>query len=235
MALCTRWTSAEVPMMAAIPTIYRDIEYRSRGEARWAAFFDRMGWRHTYEPFDADGYIPDFAIHGTKPLIVEVKPTAVAETDYWSHVSKVATALIGHWEHSIFIAGASPFEVRQIKPGLAREIDGVRAPDDLPDHIFQDRDFGLSAGLLASRPLPHSDGWEFGHGWWHRTSKGVTLRGLYWIPAVNGEMFGTPEPLSSPVSDQLQAGEAPGDFMSEELQQAWAEACNDVKWRGRDA
>jgi hypothetical protein len=75
--------------MAAIPTIYRNIEYRSRGEARWAAFFDRIGWRHTYEPFDADGYILDFAIHGTKPLIVEVKPAAVADYTMLHLVSDV--------------------------------------------------------------------------------------------------------------------------------------------------
>ena len=84
--------------MAAIPTIYRNIEYRSRyrnieyrsrGEARWAAFFDRIGWRHTYEPFDADGYILDFAIRGTKPLIVEVKPAAVADYTMLHLVSDV--------------------------------------------------------------------------------------------------------------------------------------------------
>lgn len=61
-------------MNHAIATLYSGIEYRSRLEARWAAFFDEIGWRHTYEPFDGDGYIPDFLIHGTRPLLVEVKP-----------------------------------------------------------------------------------------------------------------------------------------------------------------
>ena len=61
-------------MTHAIPTRYRGIEYRSRLEARWAAFFDGIGWQFTYEPFDGDGYIPDFLIHGDQPLLVEVKP-----------------------------------------------------------------------------------------------------------------------------------------------------------------
>jgi hypothetical protein len=34
--------------MKPIPTVYRGIEYRSRLEAKWAAFCDRIGWRHTY-------------------------------------------------------------------------------------------------------------------------------------------------------------------------------------------
>jgi hypothetical protein len=35
-------------MNHAIPAVYRGIEYRSRLEARWAAFFDETGWKHTY-------------------------------------------------------------------------------------------------------------------------------------------------------------------------------------------
>ena len=47
----------------------------ARLEARWASFFERdLGWSWTYEPFDADGYIPDFAIAGAAPLLVEVRP-----------------------------------------------------------------------------------------------------------------------------------------------------------------
>ena len=34
----------------AIPTTYRGIRMRSRLEARWAAFFDRLGWEWEYEP-----------------------------------------------------------------------------------------------------------------------------------------------------------------------------------------
>jgi hypothetical protein len=56
-----------------IPTRYAAINFRSRLEAKWAAFFDACGWRWQYEPLDLDGWIPDFAI-GWKPTLVEVKP-----------------------------------------------------------------------------------------------------------------------------------------------------------------
>jgi hypothetical protein len=45
---------------ASIPTRYRDTEFRSRLEARWAAFADLAGWKWKYEPVDLNGWIPDF-------------------------------------------------------------------------------------------------------------------------------------------------------------------------------
>lgn len=59
----------------AIPTSYDGINFRSRLEAKWAAFFHLMGWKYEYEPIDLDGYIPDFVLTGCKiPIYVEVKP-----------------------------------------------------------------------------------------------------------------------------------------------------------------
>jgi len=61
---------------AAIPTIYKGVQFRSRLEARWACMFDLAYWEWEYEPFDAEGYIPDFLIRRRTPgdYIVEVKP-----------------------------------------------------------------------------------------------------------------------------------------------------------------
>ena len=64
------WGAAVKP----IPTVYRGTQFRSRLEAHWAAIFNRLEWQFSYEPFDGDGYIPDFLIHGDYPLLVEVKP-----------------------------------------------------------------------------------------------------------------------------------------------------------------
>lgn len=60
--------------ITAIPTKYRDLQFRSRLEATWAAMFDQLDWPWEYEPFDLEGWIPDFALKFTKPLLIEVKP-----------------------------------------------------------------------------------------------------------------------------------------------------------------
>lgn len=59
----------------AIPTFYNNVQFRSRLEARWAAFFDLCGWKWDYEPFDLDGWAPDFKItSGQVVALAEVKP-----------------------------------------------------------------------------------------------------------------------------------------------------------------
>jgi len=64
----------------AYPTLYRGRQYRSRLEARWAAFFDLLGWQHEYEPFDLGAWSPDFGMSLAVPwtpldrILVEVKP-----------------------------------------------------------------------------------------------------------------------------------------------------------------
>lgn len=59
---------------ASIPTNFGGVQYRSRLEAHWAAFFDRFGFKHQYEPFDLHGWIPDFLLRGNGNMLVEVKP-----------------------------------------------------------------------------------------------------------------------------------------------------------------
>jgi len=76
--------------MKAIPTMYNGRQYRSRLEARWAAYFDLKEWEYEYEPFDLPGWIPDFVIkrnpfsrngktYKPKFLLVEVKPYLYGE------------------------------------------------------------------------------------------------------------------------------------------------------------
>lgn len=64
-----------ISMIKAHPTRYKNVQFRSRLEARWAAFFDLLDWRWQYEPIDLDGWTPDFSIVGHDgPIYVEVKP-----------------------------------------------------------------------------------------------------------------------------------------------------------------
>lgn len=60
----------------SIPTTGRDgVRFRSRLEARWAAFFHLLGWPWQYEPdLGLEGWIPDFMITQGAGLLVEVKP-----------------------------------------------------------------------------------------------------------------------------------------------------------------
>jgi hypothetical protein len=64
------------------PTWYKETFFRSRLEARWAAFFDLAEWEWQYEPLDLLGWSPDFRVvipcrysdcHN-HVLLVEVKP-----------------------------------------------------------------------------------------------------------------------------------------------------------------
>ncbi len=61
-------------MIKPIPTKYNDVQFRSRLEARWAAFFDLLEWEWEYEPCDFDGWIPDFLLKFDSPIFIEVKP-----------------------------------------------------------------------------------------------------------------------------------------------------------------
>jgi hypothetical protein len=63
-------------VISAIPTKYAGVQFRSRLEARWAAFFDLLGWQWDYEPIDLAGYIPDFIVSRPLgvPFLAEVKP-----------------------------------------------------------------------------------------------------------------------------------------------------------------
>lgn len=70
-----------VTNIKAIPTAYGGVRFRSRLEARWAAFFDICHWHWTYEPQDFDGYIPDFLLSFRVPMLVEVKPVQWDESE----------------------------------------------------------------------------------------------------------------------------------------------------------
>lgn len=63
----------------SLPSWYRGVEFRSRMEARWAAYFDTLNLDWIYEPegysLKCGNYCPDFQVGN---LLVEVKPTIEA-------------------------------------------------------------------------------------------------------------------------------------------------------------
>lgn len=134
-----------------IPTTYRNTRFRSRLEARWAAFFDLIGWSWIYEPLDADGYIPDFLIEGAAPFLVEVGP-CIKVADYIAKGEKARQAF--------------PPEPKWFGPPDDRVL------FDVPEHwtlvvgvtplLWEEGWNGIGAGVLASSPI----GGEDEIAWW---------------------------------------------------------------------
>lgn len=93
-------------MYKSYPTKYKHVQFRSRLEARWAAFFDLLEMSWEYEPIDLSGYIPDFILPNFySPLLIEVKPVLRFE-DFSQHISKIDAS---GWEGPVMIVGAKLF------------------------------------------------------------------------------------------------------------------------------
>jgi hypothetical protein len=91
--------------IAAIPTVYRGRRYRSRLEARWAAFFDLLGWQHEYEPFDLGSWSPDFLLTEWNTL-VEIKPITEFDRATWNRL--VNTCRERGRDQQIFLSRLAP-------------------------------------------------------------------------------------------------------------------------------
>ena len=95
-------------IIKAIPTYYQGVRFRSRLEAKWAALFDQLNWAWTYEPYDLEGWAPDFAIKGKKgDILVEVKP--VPGADYSPEFDKAINHQVS-WERHVLLLGHSPIQ-----------------------------------------------------------------------------------------------------------------------------
>ena len=95
-----------------IPTVgARGVRFRSRVEATWAAVFEALGLAWEYEPYDLEGYIPDFALvfggeDGPVEVLVEVKHSMTV----WSartHAPFVRKARDAGWAGPLLVLGAT--------------------------------------------------------------------------------------------------------------------------------
>lgn len=194
--------------MNAIPTMYCGIEYRSRLEARWASFFRGIGWEYTYEPFDGNGYIPDFLIHGERPLLVEVKPAAT-KADYEAPIVKVEHGLINVWNGDVLIVGADPLP--RIDLG--------------ENHALHE--WWPSVGIIGqwmgcSENFPDEWSWDEGAWLFCERCKRTCVHNVVqsWVGVPCGHADG----------DTYR-----GFIKHRDLASIWSAACNDVKWRGTAA
>ena len=101
-----------------IPTLVHGVEMRSRLEATWAHFFDVLHWEWEYEPFDLDGYIPDFALKfPDRMFLVEVKPFFTLP-ELATQITRIRDA---GWEGPALAVGASPL----VKTSVGKSALGV--------------------------------------------------------------------------------------------------------------
>lgn len=127
----------------AIPTEYRGIRFRSQLEARWAAFFDSMGWVWAYEPIDLDGWIPDFEVNGQ---FAEVKPArSIPELAGLVNSRQLAGAPTG-----TLLLGVQPFgDVVGIVMRVTRALGPKRSEDE-------HRLLRLIESVADARKAPHT-------------------------------------------------------------------------------
>lgn len=82
--------------------------YRTRLEATWAAYFQKLGWQYVYEPFGLEfgsDFHPEFLIHAERPLFVSVAYHAHCLADVCAAASKMTES-----EHrDVLVVGTCPF------------------------------------------------------------------------------------------------------------------------------
>lgn len=123
----------------ALPSIYGGVRFRSRLEARWAIFFDKLGVKWEYEPegFDMDGvpYLPDFRLYAPNGI---------------THVGAVKRAL-----HSGHREDCKVFMYAEVKPHGG---DFTKA-NLLPNHVahaFWPSDYNITAAICLRLEGPPS-------------------------------------------------------------------------------
>lgn len=209
--------------MNAIPTVYAGVQMRSRLEATWAAFFDQMGWKWSYEPVDLDGWIPDFVLdvdwhwaeartemlecsRGYEECPVCHLETAIRLAE--PHSSRVFVEVKPVWGRDESAAKAAFADMRRnrIRRGLLLGIE----PQGQIIGWFSTGD-ELVAGYIGKREgcsRPESFDLAKGDSDW-----GDALCHGWWCDPVNNESGYADEP---PASEQLAA--------------LWAQAKNEAQW-----
>ncbi len=227
-------------MRFGIPTSYGGTRFRSRLEARWAAFFDLMGWEWEYEPADLNGWIPDFSLRTSPTVYVEVKPTKVFLEDV---AAKMVRGLPGEEARNsielLLLGDTAPLPPRGMSAELGSQIGWLRAlpmswhPEQTPTWgpaiVQKFEDDGLrwdaEASDFVARPRLWTWGLYSGLDAHMRIDPGcevkpdVDIRDLAWN-RIGTTQFGNLVP------------DGTRHFSGDLIQYTWRQAGNRVQWMG---
>lgn len=130
------------------PTIFNGVQYRSRLEARWAAFFTLEEMAFEYEPLDLEGWSPDFLLLDANAF-VEVKPLPADTKNIPDDVRKKIEAVL-HKSKRCRLAEILEY----IRIAGGNEHTGIRGnPAHCPEYIMKD----LMWNLLNNIPTELRD------------------------------------------------------------------------------
>lgn len=205
--------------IAAIPTEYKGRRYRSRLEAKWAAFFDLCGWSFEYEPYDLGAWSPDFLINVRgNEVLVEVKPVTEIDvpTIYKMHTAAERSGFKG----DLMLVGSSIFgspveEIRGQYPYV-----GWLCSSEAPESPPRGRErSGLSPEMqmmpwFTQALLIDNRRCDVAIGYGYESTRSGSCGGL----GVLGELW----------LDSTRHTEALFTFT-----ERWSRAANSVQWRGR--
>lgn len=79
----------------AIETTYAGCRFRSRLEARWAVFFDTIGWEWQYEP---EGFERSWGWGETETVVRYLPDFYLPTTETWVEVKGSREALVADWQ-----------------------------------------------------------------------------------------------------------------------------------------
>jgi hypothetical protein len=202
----------------AIPTRYSGVNFRSRLEARWAAFLDVLRWDWEYEPDLQAGFvIPDFILPGFKLLtILECKP-AVSLIE----IAEQRTTLIRK------LQGWLEVGVNEEIVTLDRSDEPLERTDQALDDLMRVEmgvnPLGRSRRILIAGPALHP----------HHTDDAITVDGEHGFTlctnGVDADHVGLAAALGAPC---LHCGRPAKAWMPREMMlEEWRKVGNAVQWR----
>lgn len=230
-----------------IPTLYNGVQFRSRLEAKWACFFDLLKWKWEYEPYDMEGWIPDFVLFGkNQQILVEVKP--IYELGEAEETLRKRMQKANNYQNEIILLGCSPdIKIQHSVSASTKEKRFVPLGWIAPAHCLKHVKGRGNQCTCPKEPMP----WDYAQitsindkekifsGFCNFTSYDSTSEWddddvLYHIDRINGKWLGYMDffPCFSSLKSKLTESQE-RKVVWGAVNSFWKDASNTVQWKGK--